>query len=248
MKIALCLSGGLRNFKDTAYSFKYHLLDKFDVDVFFYGLENLEGSEQNQKDLIELYNPKKFQINKNNFYESIFCKYHLPTSFYGFYNVFKCNELKIHYENEHSFKYDIVIRSRTDCFWFRDLLDSELELSKECVLTPSEWSFRTVHDFCRSDVFAMGTSEMMDRYSDLFNYIDDYTRFFNFHPESLCGYHLQDKKIPNLESHRCIVFEYPTKRGEKYIHPYKYIKYFEEPNIEDEGHFIGEISNIRRRF
>jgi len=35
MKIALCLSGGLRNFKDTFYTFKYFLLKEYDVDVFF---------------------------------------------------------------------------------------------------------------------------------------------------------------------------------------------------------------------
>lgn len=34
MRIALCLSGGLRNFKDTAYSFKEHLLQNNNVEIF----------------------------------------------------------------------------------------------------------------------------------------------------------------------------------------------------------------------
>jgi hypothetical protein len=248
MKIALCLSGGLRNFKDTAYSFKNHLLDKHQVDVFFFGLENKDGSIQNQKDFIELYQPKKLQINTKDYYNNILCNYHLPTSYYGFYNVMKCNDLKKQYEQDNSFKYDIVIRSRTDFFWFRDLTTEELELSKDYVLTPSEWSFRSVHDFCRSDVFAIGNSELIDEYSELFNYIDEYCKIFTFHPESLCGYHLQDKKIPNLEVERCVVFEYPTKRGEKYIHPHKFSKTFEEPDIEDEGKFLLEISSQRKNF
>ena len=63
MKIALCLSGGLRNFKDTHYSFKNFILDKYDTDVFFYGLENKEGVDVNKKDLLDLYNPKNYQIN-----------------------------------------------------------------------------------------------------------------------------------------------------------------------------------------
>jgi len=35
MKIALCLSGGLRNFKDTQYSFQEYLLSTHDIDIFF---------------------------------------------------------------------------------------------------------------------------------------------------------------------------------------------------------------------
>lgn len=174
MKVALCLSGGLRNFKDTHYSFKHFLLDKYDVDVFFYGLENREGVEKNKEDLIELYKPKKFQINTTDFYDEIHCKYNIPSSFYGFYNVLKCNDLKSDYELENGFKYDIVIRSRTDYFWFRDLTDEEIVISKEKIVIPDEWSFKSVNYFARFDGFAIGSSSLMDQYCSLFDRIDEY--------------------------------------------------------------------------
>jgi hypothetical protein len=248
MKIALCLSGGLRNFKDTYYSFKHFLLDEYEVDVFFYGLENKEGVDINTKDLVRLYNPKKYKINNTEFYNSIHCKYNIPSSFYGFYNVLKCNELKSLYENENEFKYDIVIRSRTDYFWFRYLTDEEIFLSKSNIITPEEWSFKGVNYFARSDIFAMGSSKLMDEYSNLFNRLDEYCNSITFHPESLCGYHLLKNNIPNIENKRSVIVEYPSKRVEKYISPYTFIKYFEDIDIQDETDFLKYISNKRKNF
>ena len=248
MRIALCLSGGLRNFKDTHYSFKNFILDKYNTDIFFYGLENREGANKNKKDLLDLYNTKKYQINDTNFYQSIYCKYHPSSSFYGFYNVLKCNELKSQYENENSFKYDIVIRSRTDYFWFRYLTDEELTLSKNNIIIPREWAFKCVNYFARFDGFAFGSSHLMDEYSQLFNRIEEYSRDIQFHPESLCGYHLMKNNIANIENERPVIFEYPSKRTEKYISPYKFIKYFKEEDIEDEGEFLKLVSNKRKEF
>ena len=248
MKIALCLSGGLRNFKDTYYSFKHFLLDEYEVDVFFYGLENKEGVEKNKEYLIDLYNPKKFQINSVDFYDKISCKYNIPSSFYGFYNVLKCNDLKSEYENENGFKYDIVIRSRTDYFWFRYLTDEEVNLSKSNIIIPEEWAFKDVNYFARFDGFAIGSSKLIDDYSDLFNRIDEYCNNILFHPESLCGYHLMINNIPNIENKRSVIFEYPSKRTEKYISPYTFIKYFEDYDIEDESEFLKYISNKRKTF
>jgi hypothetical protein len=69
-----------------------------------------------------------------------------------------------------------------------------------------------------------------------------------FHPESICGYHLKINNIPNIENERCVVFEYPSKRTEKYIHPYKHIKYFDEPDIYNEDDFLKTVSDKRRFF
>lgn len=248
MKVALCLSGGLRNFKDTYYSFKHFIIDKYETDVFFFGLENKEGIDQNTKDLIELYNPKKFKINKSEFYNSVTCKYDIPSSFYAFYNVLKCNDLKSEYERENNFKYDLVIRSRTDYFWFRYLTSHELDLAKNNILIPKEWAFKEVNWFARFDGFALGSTDLINSYSDLFNHIDEYAKNIKFHPESFCGYHLLFNNIPNIEIDRSVIFEYPSKRTEKYIHPYNFIKYFDEPDIKDESEFLKEVSMKRRNF
>jgi hypothetical protein len=249
MKIALCISGGLRNFKDTYYSFQHFLLSQHDVDVFFYGLENKEGEEKNKNDLISLYSPKKFVINTNNFYQSIPCKYQLSSVFYSFYNIYMCNNLKSEYENEKNFKYDLVIRSRSDYFWFRSFNNEEINLSKKNILIPWNWSFKGVREYARSDVFAIGNSDLMNKYSEIYENIDEYTKAVGmFHPESICGYHLKINNIPNIENERCVVFEYPSKRTEKYIHPYKHIKYFDEPDIYNEDDFLKTVSDKRRFF
>ena len=227
MRVALCLSGGLRNFKDTHHTFKNFIIDKYDTDVFFYGLENKEGIAQNTNDLVELYKPKKFCINTNKFYIDIPCKWPKPNSFYGFYNVLKCNDLKKEYENKNNFKYDLVIRSRTDLFWFRYLTDSEIELSKNNILTPREWSFNHINSWARFDGFAFGNSDLIDRYSDLYNRLEEY-KHIEFSAEQLCGYHMHVNKIPTIECDRSVVFEYPTKSGEKHINPHQFIKYFDE--------------------
>jgi len=129
----------------------------------------------------------------------------------------KCNELKKQYEVENNIKYDIVIRSRTDYFWFRSFNKNELILAKDNILIPEEWAFKSVNSFAKSDVFAFGNNFLMDQYSQLFNYIDDYCKNFSYHPESLCGYHLMVKNIPVIETKRCVIFEYPSFRTEKYI-------------------------------
>jgi hypothetical protein len=249
MKIALCLSGGLRNFKDTHYSFEQYLLSAHNVDVFFYGLENKEGQEINNKDLDILYNPKMKVVNTKEYYNSIPCLYDSSSTFYAFYNIYMCNELKKKYESENQFKYDLVIRSRTDYFWFRYITEKDLELAKNNIMIPSDWAFKSVNPYARADVFAFGNSDLMDEYSSMFNRLDEYTQKIGmFHPESLCGYHLMVNNIPNIENERCLVFEYPSKRTEKYIHPYKHIRYFDEPNIQDERSFLQTVSDKRKTF
>jgi len=247
-KIALCLSGGLRNFKDTFYSFEHFLLKKYNVDVFFFGLENKEGYIQNEKDLINLYNPINLKINTEKYYNDIECNFNLKTCYYSFYNVFKCNELKCVYENKNSFKYDYVIRSRTDYFWFRHITENELELANNNIILPKEWAFKNVNNFCRSDIHAIGNSIMMDEYSLLFNKIPEYSKEFSLHPETYCGLHLSKNNIKNIEIDRHVIFEYPSQRIEKYVSPHKFIKYFDEPDILEEDKFLDEVSNRRKHF
>lgn len=249
MRIALCLSGGLRNFKDTYHTFKHFLLDKHDVDLFFYGLENKEGKTQNQKDLISIYNARSFQVNDELQYSEIECKYPIKSSYYSFYNVMKCNDLKIAYEKENNFKYDLVIRSRTDYFWFRELSQFELLTSKNKIILPQEWSFKCVNPIALTDAFAVGSSELMDQYSLLFNNIDRYCLNVPFHPETLCGWHLNTNNIPYHEHQRCVIFEYPSKRIEKYITPYKFIRYFDDDmDISEETDYLLSRSNKRKNF
>ncbi len=54
MKVAVCMSGGLRCFKETFPFTEKFILSQYDCDLFFYGVENYEGQKQNYKDFLEL--------------------------------------------------------------------------------------------------------------------------------------------------------------------------------------------------
>lgn len=248
MRVALCISGSIRNFKDTFFSFKEFILDNFNVDTFIYSPENKQGKEQNLKDVHDLYNPIQAVITSTDFYKTLPCKYDVPNIYYMSYNTYMCNKLKKDYENKNNLIYDLVIRARPDYFWFRTFSPDELELAKNNILIPKEWAFK-IHDNCaRCDMLAIGNSELMDVYSALYENIDKYATSIAIHPETLCGYNLKVNNIPNIEIDRPVVFEYPSLRTEKYIHPYKFIKYFNEPNILDEQQFLHAVTNKRKEF
>jgi hypothetical protein len=60
MKIAVCLSGMMRNFELTYPYFKKYIIDEYDPDIFFSGYPNKNGNEYCDKNLVNLYNPKKY--------------------------------------------------------------------------------------------------------------------------------------------------------------------------------------------
>ena len=67
MRIAICMSGGLRTFKIAAplmmEKFIQPLKDRgYEIDFFFYGLSNKNGLHNNIKDVISIYKPKKYVV------------------------------------------------------------------------------------------------------------------------------------------------------------------------------------------
>jgi hypothetical protein len=205
MKIALLITGSLRNIEDTYSSIKYHLLDKHDIDTFFYGVENCYGVDKNYQQLEELFSPKKCIVNTKLFYDSI--KKTTRSSSYSFYNVMMCNEIKNQYKEENNVNYDIVIRIRLDYFWFRGITDLEFELAKSNILTPIDWSFKSVNSFALSDIFCITNDVFIEKYSSVYNHIEEYQKYFTYHTESIMGFHI--KELPCIEIDKHFVFEYP---------------------------------------
>ena len=177
MKIALCLSGQPRAFKE---GFKYHklnLLDHYDVDVFCH-----VWNDANIQELINLYNPKLSLVEPSpNVDLSKYTRVPPPQPNWkvkdparSVYNLtlslFKANELKMQYENEKYFKYDWVVRSRYD-FALNvvipfDKLDHNKLYIPNCRMSPAR-------DF-GNDQFAIGSSKVMDIYSDCFLHLNEY--------------------------------------------------------------------------
>jgi hypothetical protein len=94
----------------------------------------------------------------------------------------KCNHLKIKHENKHNFKYDTVVRLRTDTTFQKPLIFLE---DKDKIFTPHNCVGGYV-----CDQFAYGSSDLMDKFCDVFPNIKKYfDEGCKFHPETLLEYH-----------------------------------------------------------
>jgi hypothetical protein len=99
-----------------------------------------------------------------------------------FYKITKCNELKKQHENKHNFKYDIVVRLRTDTIFNKVVIFSE---DKDKIFIPDKYNWGGA-----CDQFAYGPSDLMDKFCDLFPNIKKYVEEgCQFHPEILLDYH-----------------------------------------------------------
>lgn len=215
MKIALCLSGFARNFEYTYPYLKKFILDPLNPDIFFYGYSQ-NAKNIYKENILDTYQPKKNVIREwtSSIEDEIWDAYgtreigqtQLHTSIINimsmFYNIYKSNELKTMYEEEHNFQYDLVIRARTDLFFCRPINEAELLQAQVpmTVLIPQEWDFRGITGYGVSDHFAIGTSHAINLYSNTFNRLAEYNleHKFLFHPESMNGYNLHVENVNRI--------------------------------------------------
>lgn len=214
MKIAICMSGMLRNFENTYPRFKKYILDEHNPDIFFHGYPNNKGIEYCKNKFIELYEPKQVFINNytdelrneicnNEEKYSKFCRNETKINNFlsQIYNIKKCDLLRQNFEKQNNFEYDVVIRCRTDVFYFKTFEQSELTLAKSgYILIPTEWDFKEVDHRAVSDSFAMTNSKNMSKYSTLYDFYDIY--FQNgvpIHPETMVGNHILEQRIQRIE-------------------------------------------------
>jgi len=192
MKIAICISGQPRNFKQSYESLKTYFLDKYDYDIYFhtwktnsfestnFGFGNnkysLTGDDYNE--LIQLYKPKNYILENPIVFDS--SGYKCPiwrqplnntlSMFYSIYRSFQLIE-----EN-----YDYVIRTRFDVNYSK----FNLEFPEEGIILP-EWNTDIrVKSRGYYDVFALGKLKDMKIYSQVFSNIISYVTndedFLNF--------------------------------------------------------------------
>ena len=125
MRVAVLLSGQFRNSYEQYETIKKNLIDLYNADVFIY-YTHTDELDIREGDLINLYNPVHIEFEKypdkiNEFVNSVkdFPKAeesNTTSIFYMWYGIMKANELKIKYENDNSFKYDLVVRCRFDTY------------------------------------------------------------------------------------------------------------------------------------
>lgn len=192
MKIAVCISGQARNFKQSYTSLKTHLLDKYDCDIYFhtwktsnfestnFGFGNNQYSltDNDYNNLIQLYRPKNYIIEKPivfdaSGYKCPIWRQPLNNTLSMFYSIYKSIQLIEE-------TYDYIVRTRFDI----DYSKFNLELPQEGIILP-EWNTDVrVKNRGYYDVFAIGKQYDMNIYSEVFpniiSYITNDEQFLNF--------------------------------------------------------------------
>lgn len=233
MKIALCLSGGIKYPFLSLKSIKEGIFPNEDIKIFIHTwnvsnkndyYETVHGLEYKEKEntlltdfnflseynyqslLIENFCEHKCKFDK--LFESLsFPEYRRndigPLSMW--YSIYKSNQLKKHYEIENNMIFDCVIRMRFDSNFDEKILNvSELicennffEESTVYIPFGSRFSSRPfLEDWYDgiNDQFALGSSNSMDVYSNIFNEISN-LQDLCFSPELILKNYLERKSI-----------------------------------------------------
>jgi hypothetical protein len=195
MKVALLLSGALRDgylYYDLLHK---NLLSKYDIDIFIsYSYDYTESDIPIAAELEDLYKPKmlRYLMYPNNLYENITKCLEYPClpnvrvdNFIKMANGLKeVNMLKCVWEELNNFKYDVVIKSRFDL----QIIDEiNLKLPNNSIHIPIGWDNMDGYN----DLFAYGDSESMDYYCSLYDNLIDYIDMdIPIHPEYMLKFHL----------------------------------------------------------
>lgn len=152
------------------------------------------------QEMLHLYKPKSFTFEPEKFwdnnlqrsYEQNKGRQYSYITFSQAYSQWYANELKCQYERINNFKYDWVVKIRTD--WKIQTLLPLSMMNKDKLYVP---------DNCRNpkfinDQFAVGSSDNMNVYTSLFPHIDNYFVFDNIQlvGETMITHHLQVNKVP----------------------------------------------------
>jgi hypothetical protein len=184
-KVAVCLSGHMRTFLQTAEPLKHKFLDHIadEYDFFIYTTKRKDWrygrgdnrlppllSTREWEFLHHVYNPKKIIVDGKDFDTPAAHSQDNGRNRNAMLDRLKfANNLRKEYENETGEKYDHVIRMRPDQLLLLDFNDISLIQKDKLALL----SYGRVHGGY-SDTFAMGPPELMDIYSSLSDFIDDY--------------------------------------------------------------------------
>jgi hypothetical protein len=212
MKVALCISGQPRYLEEGYAQINKSILQRYSPDVFVHtwwdnSMSNKKMElpstlsygrtyywRENTIDLIKkFYNPVVFlyepQIIFNPFND---VNYELarPSNVHSmFFSIQRSNQLKMQYERENNFLYDIVIRCRFDV----DIIKFDIDLYN---LSMNYVNCYAMKDSPNSDL-AISSSKNMDIYTSLYDNFEKYRQdgWKQFVGEGLVKYHLSQYNI-----------------------------------------------------
>jgi hypothetical protein len=182
MKIAICISGQPRNFRQSYLSLKEHFLDKYNCDIYVHSWKTLSFEstdfgggncqyslgEQDYKDLVQLYQPKRYILEQPVVFDA--SEYRCPiwrqplnNTLSMFYSIYKSFQLI-------QDQYRYVVRTRFDV----DYSKFSLEFPQKGIILPKWNTDARVEYRGYYDVFAIGEQQSMKIYSETFTSIISY--------------------------------------------------------------------------
>lgn len=131
-----------------------------------------------------------------------------PNKIYSmFYSVMMSNQLKLKYEEDNNFKYDLVIMVRSDLFFD---IDTNFVLDTN-VLNINDNMYSGIHvNKFLNDHFCISSSENIDKYSSLYKNINEYVTNDEMVAEIILKKHI-DKMLLNTKLSK---FTYIIKRND----------------------------------
>lgn len=194
MRVALCLSGQTRSFREGYKYLEKNLLSKHDVDIFWH-----TWTTDDRDELEALYKPVSVSY-CNTFSQDQFAKYNrtddsrFPPSntIHMMYSIFMSNLLKRQHELSNGFRYDFAVRSRFDYALNIELPFDTAEKGK--LYVPDDLIRGSIppDGLNANDQFAFGDSNVMDLYSLMFWNMDrafDYGT--NMNGEHMLSFNIQ---------------------------------------------------------
>lgn len=200
MKLALCLSGQPRSYKESYAYIEKNLLQQYDVDIFLHSWKNDNAQKQLKiyEEVKSLYKPVlsifDTPLNKNINSDMLVRNASHPANFCTsmFYSIFKSDHLRNLGELFLNKKYDFVIRSRFDFALnkkinFEELRNGLVYISKDTNGTNPLFN----------DQFAIADPETMKIYSSTYLFLKHhYNRAVEFCGHAMLEAQLQLFKIP----------------------------------------------------
>lgn len=188
MRIAICISGQPRNFKQSYTSLKKYFLDKYDCDIYFHswktplfestnfggGNHQYQLNEEDYNELVELYQPKNYILEQPivfdaSGYQCPIWRYPLNTILSMYYSVYKSFSLC----KQSNTEYDLIIRTRFDLDYSQLPLDLD-KIDKNLVYIPKWYTDERVSHRGYCGLFIVGNQSNLEKFSTLFSHIISY--------------------------------------------------------------------------
>lgn len=222
MKAALIISGYLRSIELNIQNIKERIINKFDsVDIYIHITinENIDDKYLNKvnQDIIRELNPIVKLIEPNYTFTKDKNVNNLINNWLKYYKLNNIKKL-----NEKYKKYDIVIKYRPDLNLisqvdFKNIVDDTIYIPKDSKIDKNKLKNKEDNHIC--DIFAYGSSKMMDKYFSLYEHIDDIINKYGCVPETVLYHYLNNFKYEfvdidyNVILSKCNVFSITGDSG-----------------------------------